>query len=229
MMMNGLSMQMRYLTIPAGVFRMGGSCEDKFVTAVELPAREVKVAAFELAVHPVTIGQWNAVMEANFDGDPDLPKTGVSYHEATAFAAGAGARLPSEAEWEYACRAGSATVFPQGGNLGADDANFLYDECGEVVGCGRPSPVGSHPPNAFGLHDMTGNVCEWTADLWHPNYRNSPCDGSAWLEGGQPGRRVIRGGAWDHLPRLLRASWRDWATESSRWDNLGFRIARDIR
>jgi formylglycine-generating enzyme required for sulfatase activity len=227
-MMNGLSIQMRYLTIPAGVFRMGGSVEDKFVTAVELPAREVEVAAFALAVHPVTIGQWNAVTGSDIDGDPDLPKTGVSYHEAIGFAARAGARLPSEAEWEYACRAGAATVFPQGRNLMPGDSNFLYDECGEVVGSGRPSPVGNHPPNAFGLHDMTGNVCEWTADLWHSSYQNAPCDGSAWLEGGHPGRRVIRGGAWDHMPRLLRASWRDWAVESSRWDNLGFRLARNI-
>jgi formylglycine-generating enzyme required for sulfatase activity len=219
--------EIRFQEIPAGEFRMGGSDEDKFVSAVELPARQVRVAAFSISVHPVTIHQWNQHGEGSIDGHPNWPVTRVSFDEAQAFAASLNARLPSEAEWEYACRAGSDRIFPQGGNLHPDDANFLYDESGEPVGRGGLSPVGFHPSNSFGLHDMIGNVCEWTADLWHPHYQNAPADSSPWLDDGHPMRRVIRGGGWDHLPRLLRASWRDWAPESARWDNLGFRLARD--
>jgi formylglycine-generating enzyme required for sulfatase activity len=213
-----------FVSLPAGRFLMGGVPEDKFVTAVELPRHEVELAAFELARHPVTRGQW-------FGGEvehPELPVTGVSFDEAEAFARSHGCRLPSEAEWEYACRAGSATVFSHASVLGVADANFLYDESGAAVGPGAAMPVGSHPPNAFGLYDLLGNVCEWTADLWHPAYAGAPAGGSPWLDGGKAGHRVIRGGAWDHLPRLLRASWRDWAPESARWDNLGLRLARDL-
>jgi formylglycine-generating enzyme required for sulfatase activity len=217
-----------YLKIPAGRYLMGGTAEDKFVGTVELPQHEVTIAAFEMAAHPVTFDQWHAVMGDASSHAPDLPVTGVDFHQACAFAEKLSARLPTEAEWEYACRAGSSSVFPQGANLQPADANFLYDESGEPVGPGTLKPVGSFPPNAFGLVDMLGNVCEWTADVWHPSYQNAPVDGSAWLAGDKHGCRVIRGGAWDHLPRLLRASWRDWAPESARWDNLGFRLARDI-
>lgn len=222
--MSTASIATDFVELPAGRFRMGGVPEDKFVTAVELPRHEVNVAAFELARYPVTRGQW-------FDGeveDPQLPVTGVSYDEAKSFALRHCCRLPSEAEWEYACRAGSSTVFSHASALDVGDANFLYDESGVAVGAGALMPVGSHPPNAFGLHDLLGNVCEWTADLWHPGYTGAPDDGSPWFDGGKPGHRVIRGGAWDHLPRLLRASWRDQAPESARWDNLGLRLARDL-
>lgn len=218
----------RFLTIPGGRFLMGGMNEDKFVGAVELPQHEVEVATFEMAVHPVTFAQWHEVVGGEPENPPDHPITRIDFHQACAFAEKLAARLPTEAEWEYACRSGTTSVFPQGGNLETDDANFLYNESGEPVGPGTPTPVGSFPLNAFGLHDMLGNVCEWTADLWHPNYQHAPRNGSSWLTGGKDGCRVIRGGAWDHLPRLLRASWRDWAPESAGWDNLGFRLARDI-
>jgi formylglycine-generating enzyme required for sulfatase activity len=219
--------EIQFRSIPAGTFRMGGSMNDKFVTDVEMPSHEVMVTAFLISVHPVTWKQWNQVtnQSANFD---DLPVTGVSFQEATEFARSLDARLPTEAEWEYACRASSSSLFPHGARLEHSHANYLYDESGEEVGCGGLTPVGTYAPNDFGLHDMIGNVCEWTADLWHPSYVNAPCDGSAWIAGGQPAKRVIRGGAWDQLPRTLRASWRDWAPESARWDNLGFRLARDL-
>ena len=216
-----------FVAIPAGKFLMGGVGEDKFVTAVELPVHEVGLRAFELSLHPVTRRQWGVANSGEIGG-ADLPMTSVSFPEAEDFAKRMDARLPTEAEWEYACRAGSMTLFPTGPSLLPEDANFFYDEGGDPVGEGTLTPVGKHRPNAFGLYDMIGNVCEWTADLWHPNYQNAPCDGSAWIESGQQGRRVIRGGAWDQLPRTLRASWRDWAPESTRWDNLGFRLARDL-
>lgn len=205
---------------------MGGVAEDKFVTAVELPDHVVELRAFEMSAYPVTRAQWFEWRGTKGDAT-DLPMTGITFDEASAFAKSNGSRLPSEAEWEYACRAGSKTLFPNGGNLDVQDANFLYDESGELVGPGVITPVGRHRANAFGLYDMIGNVCEWTSDLWHPNYQDAPDDGSAWLAGGKAGCRVIRGGAWDQLPRTLRASWRDWAPESAQWDNLGFRLARD--
>lgn len=217
----------RFAAIPSGTFLMGGVVEDKFVSAVELPVHEVKIRAFELSLHPVTRGQWAAMSHGEMD-EPDLPMTGVSFTEAEAFAKLWCARLPTEAEWEYACRSGSTGLFPHGHSISPDEANFLYDEGGEAVGHGALSPIGSHPPNALGLHDMIGNVCEWTSDLWHPNYQNAPIDGSSWIDRGKAESRVIRGGAWDQLPRTLRSSWRDWAPESARWDNLGFRLARDL-
>ncbi len=150
-------------------------------------------------------------------------------------------RLPSEAEWEYACRAGTRTSFVNGGEITPDEANFLYAEDGQRIGIGQRTPVGRYMPNAFGLYDLLGNVCEWTEDVWHPNYTGAPADGSAWLAGGgsawlaagDPERRVtcgeprrtIRGGAWDYLPRLLRSAWRDSLPRTHHRDNVGFRLA----
>ncbi len=219
--------EIQFIRIPPGRFLMGGSDDDKFVTALEIPAHEVVIRGFEISIHPVTRGQWWAAMRLQA-AETSLPMTSVSFHDATKFAHLHGARLPTEAEWEYACRAGSGSLFPHQRHLTMGDANFLYDESGEKIGLGSPTPVGSYPSNRFGLYDMIGNVCEWTADSWHPSYHHAPCDGRAWIAGGQQGRRVIRGGAWDQLPRTLRSSWRDWAPENARWDNLGFRLARDL-
>lgn len=217
-----------FVEIPGGGFEMGGIDADKFVTANELPRHFVTVPGFSLSRHPISRQTWCRVMGGPPCEDGELPVTAIDFAQATEFASRLDARLPCEAEWEYACRAGSQSVFAHASVLELDSANFLYDETGEVVGSGYPTAVGSFPPNAFGLCDMLGNVCEWTADLWHPTYQNAPCGGSPWLVGGKPGCRVIRGGAWDHLPRMLRCSWRDWAPEQARWDNLGFRVARDL-
>lgn len=217
-----------WVEIPAGSFLMGGVPDDKFVSAVELPRHEVTIARpFAIGLFPVTRGEWFGTPVP----DSNLPVTGVDFSEIQSFMErltiinSMPFRLPSETEWEYACRAGSDTIFPTGQNLDPDHANYLYDESGEAIGRGALTPRGHYPANAFGLHDMLGNVCEWTADVWHPDFHGAPTDGSARLHGEKPDRRVIRGGAWDHLPRVLRASWRDWAPESARWDNLGFRIA----
>lgn len=227
------------MEVPSGVFWMGGVAEDKFVTAVELPRRRVEVKAFAIGRAPVTRGEWRTLMGSLPPGSPpglseDCPVVCVTFPEVMAFLrelailCGEPCRLPSEAEWEYACRAGSSSVFPLGSRLEAGDANFLYDERGDQVGAGRLLPVGCFPANPFGLVDLLGNTCEWSADLWHPSLEGAPADGAVWTRGGKPGCRVIRGGAWDHLPRVLRASWRDWAPEQARWDNLGFRVARTL-
>ncbi len=96
------------------------------------------------------------------------------------------------------------------------------------VGRGHRTERGVFPPNAFGLFDMHGNVCEWVQDTWHPDYLGAPNDSSAWIQGGRRGWRGIRGGAWDYLPRLLRTSWRDALPETIRRDNVGFRVACDL-
>lgn len=219
--------EIQFIRIPPGLFLMGGIEDDKFVTALETPAHEVVIRGFEISIHPVTRGQWCAAMGSQVT-ESNHPITSVSYHDAMEFAHLHGARLPTEAEWEYACRAGSQNLFPHKSHLTIRDANFLYDESGGKIGLGSTTPIGSYPANGFGLYDMIGNVCEWTTDWWHPSYHHAPGDGSAWIAGGQQGRRVIRGGAWDQLPRTLRASWRDWAPENANWDNLGFRLARDL-
>lgn len=212
-----------FVRVPGGNFVMGGMDTDKFVTAIELPRREVRVAPFLLAAYPVTEAGW-AQYAGRGPCDSTLPVVRITSTEATDYCRwlsgelSMNCRLPTEAEWECAARAGSESIFPSGNDLSPAEANYLYDESGVPVGPGSRTPVGSYPPNALGLHDLAGNVCEWTADAW-----------SAF--GDRPGsdhRRVIRGGAWDHLPRLLRISWRDWAPCEARYDNLGFRVAADL-
>ena len=136
-------------------------------------------------------------------------------------------RFPTEAEWEYVARAGSETVYWWGNDIGKGMAN-----CG---GCEsqwdntQTAPVGSFDPNGFGVSDTAGNVWEWVEDCWHKNYKGAPGDGSAWLEGdgGDCGRRVIRGGSWTGVPEGLRSSYRGWNTAVHRNFNIGFRLAQD--
>lgn len=228
------------VTIPAGSFLMGGISEDKFVSGVELPQHSVTFKKpFAIGKTPVTQRQWLDIMQTLPENCPDQKDKNcpvvcvthgeiMTYLEKLSQTSRISYRLPSEAEWEYSCRAGSSTVFPSGNNIALNLANFLYDERGNPIGEGGLTPVSHYPENSFGLCDLVGNVCEWTADHWHPNYTNAPSDGSAWLDNTDNSRHVIRGGAWDHLPRVLRASWRDWAPARVRWDNLGFRIAHDL-
>ena len=151
----------------------------------------------------------------------------VSWHDAQAYCGwlnkqtGEFYRLPSEAEWEYACRAGTTTSFNIGETINSDQANFGRKH-------EKTLPVESFAPNAFGLYDMHGNVREWTQDCWHENYQNAPVDGSAWREanGGNCDRRVVRGGSWFNYPLLLRSAIRDWYGTDAANYNLGFRIAR---
>lgn len=232
----GGSCLLRMVTIPPGCFMMGGMEDDKFVSEVELPAREVEVGrSFRMSECAVTRDQWVEVMGCLPSGNEeglagDVPVVCVGFADAVAFCRelGAGYRLPSEAEWEYACRGGSVTIFPHGSDVSPADGNYLYDELGFRVGEGGVVPVGRYGKNGFGLCDMMGNVCEWVMDTWHAGYRGAPGGAAAWVVGGKAGCRVIRGGGWDHLPRVLRSSWRDWAPEGARWDNLGFRVVEDF-
>lgn len=194
--------------IPKGTYWVGAGEDDKFALDCERPRRRVTLDRdVWLGVFPVT--------EREMGGTTDLPAVAVSWFDAVAYCAALRAatgepwRLPTEEEWEIACRAGSATPFASGKMIAPGNANFLYDETGNRVGPGRRTPKGSYPANAFGYEDMAGNVLEWCLDEWHPG----------------SGTHVIRGGAWDLLPRLLRSSWRDAAPPETRRDNLGFRLA----
>lgn len=223
--------------VPAGKFIMGENEGDKFANNTERPSHRVTISAdFALGKFPVTVGEFRRFYNDHAEEDDEsLPIVRVSWRDATEYCqwlaerTGREYRLPSEAEWEYACRAGSQTPFACGNEISTTDANFLYNENGVRIGVGRRSAVGSFAANGFGLYDMHGNVCEWIADTWHPDYSGAPDDGSAWVERGDA-RCVIRGGGWDYLPRLLRSSWRDWRTAEQRTDNVGFRVATsDLR
>ena len=160
----------------------------------------------------------------------DQPVVCVSWRDAQAFVdwlndkTGGNFRLPSEAEWEYAARAGTRTKYSWGDDIGDNRANC--DGCGSQWDDDRTAPVGSFPANPWGLHDMHGNVWEWVQDCWHDGYEGAPTDGSAW-KSGDCGGRVVRGGSWLSNPWGLRSATRSWDDRSGRGDSLGFRLAQD--
>jgi formylglycine-generating enzyme required for sulfatase activity len=217
--------------IPPGWFTMGENPGDKFASEIERPAHEVSIPpGLAMSAGEVTIAEYRKFRPGYLpDEGPDLPAIYVSWIDATEYCAwlslktGRAYRLPSESEWEFACRAGSVSAFSFGDDLTPQMANYLYAENGARVGCGKRTPVGTYPPNEFGLHDLHGNVYEWVADAWHPTYEGAPAEGSAW--GGHGELRVVRGGAWDNLPRLLRCSHRDSLPRHCRRENVGFRVA----
>lgn len=220
------------VVIPAGSFQMGsndGADEEK-------PIHRVNIKRFVLGKYEVTQGQWTAVMgnehERSRDCGDSCPAQ-VSWENAQEFVrklnakSGQRYRLPSEAEWEYAARAGTTTKYSWGNEIGRNNANC--DGCGSQWDDKTPAPVGSFKPNPFGLHDMHGNEWEWVQDEWHHDYKGAPTDGSAWEQEGNGGvLRVMRGGAWHRSTQTLSASYRD--RYHPRQHNFfvgGFRIARN--
>jgi formylglycine-generating enzyme required for sulfatase activity len=156
----------------------------------------------------------------------------VSWGDAVAYAqwlskrTGKGYRLPTEAEWEYATRAGTSTRWSFGDGKQALGKHAWYDDNADS----KTHPVGEKSPNPWGLHDVHGNVWEWVQDCWHESYQGAPTDGSAWLAagGGNCGRCVVRGGSWDNLPVDLRSAYRSWSESGTRNGTLGFRLAQDL-
>lgn len=225
------------VAIAAGSFWMGENACDKFADDTERPRRRVEIwRKFLLGAMPVTVGEFRRFRAAHDPHDPEeWPAVNVSWRDAGEYCAwlaetaGGAWRLPSEAEWEYAARAGTETPYPWGAGVDIDmeHANFMYAESGVRVGPGHRTPPRAHPPNAWGVRDSLGNVNEWVADPWHANYAGAPADGAPWDGGGRTGWRVVRGGAWDYMPRLLRVTWRDGLPEAARRDNVGFRVARE--
>ena len=210
----------------------------------EKPQHSVTVKPFFMGKFPVTQAQWRAVanlseIERSLEADPSnfkgdkRPVEGVSWDEAVEFCkrlsrkTGREYRLPSEAEWEYAIRAGTNTSFHFGETITSELANypgsFTYADEPEGEYRKKTTDVGSFPPNAFGLYDMHGNVWEWCADDWHDDYQNAPTDCTAWLSD-KSNIKVIRGGSWAVNPFNCRSASRGSLTRDSRYDNIGFRV-----
>jgi formylglycine-generating enzyme required for sulfatase activity len=204
----------------------------------ERPQHQVSVAAFLMGRGLVTQAQWQAVMgeplRCRCPG-PELPAHNVSWGEAQRFCerlaalTGRAYRLPTEAEWEYACRAGSTTAFNTGPTISTDQANyngqFVYGAGAKGVYRHVPTEAGTFPPNEFGLYDMHGNLWEWCADAWHDDYQGAPADGRAWEAGKAPRYRVTRGGSWHDTPDVCRSAVRLKTLAREGDDLIGFRVA----
>ena len=224
------------VVISAGRFRMGSSG-----IASERPIRRVSIAKFALGRFEVTSEEWSACVRdgsCRNTGSPDSrrPVVDVSWHDARDYVDWLGGvtgeryYLPSEAEWEYAARAGTQTVFAMGDRISISQANFDGSRNSPELANrfrGRALVGGTFPANAFGLYDMHGNVREWVQDRWHDDYRGAPRDGAAWLAG-NAGERVQRGGSWRDDPRMLRSAARAKADPGSGNAYTGFRVARKI-
>ncbi len=225
--------------IPAGSFRMGSAENDKQADQDEKPQHEVTIShAFFLGRYPVTFAEFDRFCDAADRSRPDdqgwgrgnRPVIDVSWEDAVAYCAwlseqtGRHYRLPTEAEWEYAARAGSHTPWSFGDREQDLDPYAWSDKNSE----GRTHPVGEKCPNPWGLFDCYGNVWEWTQDNWHDNYQGAPVDGSAWEHDGADARRVVRGGGWGNQPQGLRSAARVRNTSDVANFNLGFRLARTL-
>jgi formylglycine-generating enzyme required for sulfatase activity len=248
-------MGIEFAYVPAGSFMMGSS--DAEVQAAykeenhyknnaslgwfkpEKPKHQVTIReGFYMGRYEVTQAQWQAVMGNNpseFKGCDSCPVEGVSWNDAQEFIKRLNARedgftyrLPSESEWEYACRAGTTTEFAFGNSLSSDQANFNGNFPSGGAGKGvyrqKTTPAGSFQPNAWGLYDMQGNVYEWCEDIWHYDYDGAPADGSAWLSGGSSDFRILRGGSWYEHAGFVRSAYRFYLTPNYRADLYGFRL-----
>lgn len=233
--------------LPAGSFRMGSPPSEQTRTEAEGPVRDISLAQpFAISTREVTFDQWQACVDeggcrgyAPYDmgwGRGNRPVTNVSFEDATAYAAWLSAksgneyRLPSEAEWEFAARAGGVTAFSFGAGISSDKANYngnyaYLGEKGEFRG--RTTPVASFAPNNFGLYDMHGNVWEWTADCWTPNHSSIPVNGVP-VTNTSCTARVIKGGAWNTGGWRLRAAHRLDKANGARENDIGFRVARAV-
>jgi formylglycine-generating enzyme required for sulfatase activity len=244
----GNDTQLEMMLIPGGTFIMGSPPEELEHRDNESPQHTVTVQPFFLGKYPVTQAQWQFVAQlpkVNQELDPDpshfkgenRPVENVSWHDTIEFCerlsqyTGKPYRLPSEAEWEYACRGGSTTPFHFGETITSDLANYdaksTYGQGPKGIYRGETTPVGSFGvANAFGLCDMHGNVWEWCADHWHNNYEGAPVDGSAWLGNDNDNQdNMLRGGSWLNNPVFCRSACRNHVDAGYRDGSFGFRVA----
>jgi formylglycine-generating enzyme required for sulfatase activity len=242
----GNDIQLDMMLIPGGTFIMGSPKEEENSMDSERPQHEVTIEPFFMGKYQVTQAQWRFVAQlpqvnreleqdpSHFKGD-NRPVEQVSWEDAVEFCdrlsqyTGRTYRLPSEAEWEYACRAGSAKPFAFGDTITTNevnyDGNYTYGNAPKGEYRGRTTPVGTFQPNAFGLYDMHGNVWEWCQDSWHSNYKGAPTDGSAWLDNEESSnRKLLRGGSWFNYPANCRSAFRYDNDLDYRIGNFGFRV-----
>ena len=246
---NGVDLEMVY--IPAGSFLMGSPKSERDSDDSERPQHQVNIQPFFLGKYQVTQAQWQAVaklpkVKRDLDLDPsrfkgkNRPVEQVSWFDAVEFCdrlseyTGTEYRLPSEGEWEYACRAGTTTPFHYGetitSKLANYDASYIYAEEAKGKYRGETTPVGRFPPNGFGLYDMHGNVYEWCGDPYHDNYFGAPTDGTVWtLNYHSNDYYLIRGGSWGSDPRNFRSASRNFYIARDLFNfDLGFRVARGV-
>jgi formylglycine-generating enzyme required for sulfatase activity len=241
--------------IPNGTFLMGSPEDELERRKHEGPQHQVTVPSFFIGRYPITQAQWRVVagwepVERKLDLDPSYfkeayqdqerwtrPVESISWYDAKEFCArlskktGRDYRLPTEAEWEYACRAGTTTPFHFGRIITADyvnyNGNYTYGGSPKGEARNQTTAVGSFKAaNAFGLYDMHGNVYEWCEDDYHDSYVNAPTDGSAWLSSDKNTTKIIRGGCWYGNPNLCRCAYRGDFNPDFSSDGIGFRVVR---
>ncbi|MDJ0696076.1 formylglycine-generating enzyme family protein [Mastigocoleus sp. MO_188.B34] len=258
---NGITLEM--VQIPGGTFTMGSPVWEAGRSNSERPQHQVTVTGFFMGRLEVTQVQYEAIMgqnPSNFKGK-NRPVESVSWNDAMEFCqrlsqkVGCTYRLPSEAEWEYACRAGTTTPFHFGETITTDLANYngnqTYADAPKGEYRQQTTPVGNFLPNSFGLYDMHGNIWEWCLDTWHENYKEAPSDGSAWIGSYKDNRslteeergifyeklntsdynifRVLRGGSWDFIPVYCRSACRNYiGPDDDHSDTVGFRLVCGI-
>ncbi|HDS45976.1 MAG TPA: formylglycine-generating enzyme family protein [Methanomicrobia archaeon] len=229
------SIGMEFVLIPAGAFEIGSPMNEAGRDDDEGSLHRVAFQhAFYMGAYEVTQAQWRAVMGSDpasfFASDDNLPVEMVSWEDVQEFITKLNAkegtdtyRLPSEAEWEYACRAGTTTRYSSGDSaVELDEYAWYADNSGTET-----HPVGEKKPNPWGLYDLHGNVWEWVQDLYHEGYNGAPTDGSAW-EGESSSLRVYRGGSWRTVAAYCRSASRGCASPTIHCDDIGFRIVRAV-
>ena len=255
----GPDINLEMVAIPGGTFTMSSPESEEESRDSERPQHQVTIPSFFMGKYPVTQGQWKAIatrtdikVERDLDPEPShfkepyesidrwqRPVEQVNWNQAVEFCkrlsklTGRKYRLPSEAEWEYACRAGTSTPFYFGETITPElanyDGNYTYGKGPKGENRGQTTPVGKFPPNAFGLYDMHGNVYEWCADDWYDNYVGAPRDGSAWINSDTNSYiksiKVCRGGSWYFYPRRCRSAYRFlYYSVEAGVSNIGFRL-----
>lgn len=225
---------MKFVWIPPGTFTMGSPNSEKGRGDDEILHKVTFTKAIYLGVHAVTQEQWQAVMGSNpslFTGEKNLPVEGISWHDCQEFCKKLGEkdkkpyRLPTEAEWERACRAGTSTPFHFGETLSTDQANyngnFIFGKGQKGAYREKTVPVGSFPANAWGLHDMHGNVWQWCQD-WHGGYQRQDVVDPQGPKSGA--NRVMRGGSWGSNPIFCRSANRNFSDPATRTEYYGLRV-----
>jgi formylglycine-generating enzyme required for sulfatase activity len=233
----GNDVKLEMVEIPGGEFMMGALTMERESMDCERPQHLVEIPSFYMGRYPVSQAQYEAMMHRNpsyFKGK-DLPVENVTWKDAQDFCRRLNEKkkgkygLPSESQWEYACRAGTTTPFYFGETISTDVANYRGDYTygdgvkGKILH--KTTPIGSlGVANSFGLYDMHGNVWEWCEDTWHYTYSGAPSDGSAWIDEDFNKDHILRGGSWLDIPHVCRSAHRYRCNAGGRNSYIGFRV-----